>query len=89
MIKKFFKNVFVPFFAKNGSVKPIRVFITCLMTLIIWAIFKEVLNPGTMNPQVLGILYGGIGLLIGADTWRSNIKTKYDGPAESVKKEEI
>lgn len=77
-MKKFFRKIFLPFFCKNGAVKPIRVFMSCLMVLIIWAIFKEVHTPGTMSPQVLGILYGGIGILIGADTWRSNIKTKYD-----------
>lgn len=73
-----FKKTIYPFFCKNGKVKPIRVFITCIVGLTIWAIYKEIQTPGSLSPSFIGVLYGGLGMLLGADVWKKRRNKKRD-----------
>ena len=56
------------------KIKPIRVAITIMLLLIIIAIVIKLVSPSWLSDTfVLGIT-GNLGILLGADTWRSNVK---------------
>lgn len=75
MIKKYIKPYF--FSSTNlNRIKPIRAIITLFLVLIIVAIVIKFFKPNHLSDTFVLGLFGGLGILLGADTWRSNTKTR-------------
>jgi hypothetical protein len=75
-IKNFLSKTIMPFFVKNGTIKPIRFFITILLSLIVKALWMKIEGNTYLSDNfVLGLLAATGGLMT-VDTWRSNSKDK-------------
>ena len=77
MIKLWLAKYVKPWFFSSSNqdkIKPIRVAITVLLSLVIISIVIKLFNPGWLSDGFIGIMTGQLGILLGADTWRSNSK---------------
>lgn len=87
---KFLSKYVKPWFFSSESpdkIKPVRVAITVMIHLIFAAIIIKFISPGRLSDTFVLGLAAKLAILIGADTWRSNSKTKaaskimsHDGP---------
>ena len=68
------------FFSKDDNeIKPIRFFITFFLLLIATGVIMKLAGADWISDALIGILTAQLGLLLGADTWRQNAKTKFNG----------
>jgi len=82
IISAFIKKYVKPFFfAKDcpNRIRPIKVVITIFLILIIVSVVIKLLNPEYLSDMFVLGMFGQLGILIGADVWRSNVKTKCGG----------
>ena len=55
-------------------IKPIRVAISVFILLIVSAVIMKFISPERLSDVFVLGLVGNLGILLGADTWRSNSK---------------
>lgn len=60
----------------QNRIKPIRVLITIFAFLVAASVLIKFDNPEWLSDMFVLGLFGQLGLLLGADTWRSNSKDK-------------
>ena len=79
LVGNFIKKYVKPFFfAKDcpDRIRPIKVVITIFLALIIVSVIIKLFNPEYLSDMFILGMCGQLGILIGADVWRNNTKTK-------------
>jgi hypothetical protein len=73
-----------PWFFKNDAdqIQPIRVAISMCLLLIIAGIIIKFISPQHLSDVFVLGLIGKLTVLLGADTWRQNTKTKINAEME-------
>ncbi len=75
-IKSILNKTLMPFIGKNGTIKPVRVFISIFLCLMVRAMWMKLDGSPLSDYFILGLI-GQVSVLIAADTWRSNSKDKH------------
>jgi hypothetical protein len=84
MIKSFLNKLILPFIFRRGRVQPIKVFITILLSLIVWAVVDKIQSPERLGTDFIALLLGNLALLLGADVWRQNGKDKFNNQKDTT-----
>jgi len=80
MISRIIQKYIKPFAFESDTpdkIKPIRFFTSIFLFLIITILVIKIISPNWLTDWFVATMFGGLTILLGADTWRSNAKDKY------------
>lgn len=88
--KKVFVNKYIkPWFFSSDNpdkIKPIRCAITIFIILIVSSVIIKLSDPKWLSDTIVLGLMGNLGLLLGADVWKSNNDKKFTNPENITNK---